>query len=1209
MSKDRRRLLPYEHDLIDALGVSKEEYFNFLDVAKQYEDEKIGTVYDIRNWPAVAIVLMVVGMIFQVVAALLPEEPQPTAQESGGGQPTNRSDVFAPRASFNSLQQVARYGDPVNLIYANKTVNPNGGVRVATALLWSAMRSYGSSQLVQLQAMIGAGSIGEIDQKLIAFGQTPLRDLVAQNYWVYFNDYHTGKLRNADLLPDPYGLEKETDPTKSGGTSDNPYRISYGDDGKSRKDGFSQSFSLSASKSVGFYSPVAINVDIDIRNSRGDRIQANNGVKLSTNGGKGWSKPLASFKINDEAKITIAKVNESNDEQKEASEYRRAIINVFDNASRFKLGSAIFSVIGLSRGDVEEAEAVVTLRCVEEGKAPSADYDAVEPSEVEGIIFAPTSIEDPDKDIAVLNDVKRIQDDDRTDRTLRQILNSNIQRTESYTAWRSEERIGKGGLYYLQVPYTAYRNVFIRNLTSSEKANLKKYLANQAQYNALQAVGGENYFYIKALVRIESAKYETISPSNIVDIALRSKVFRRINGRQQEYGSERRTGYPVSDNGIKMRSSMFLFKYKKADETQYNYAPGIFVIRRAADQDNYNFLRFDSGATGEANAQHWSFELEPICDFVAEQRKHAATIGAGNYYYIENSGSQQKITLSSSGGGASSFGMKLYFVGTIKKSTDGLPPNSAGPGSSREWDAFSVNADTQYQMSFDNGPEISITAVTEQIVIDTISSSFPNLYEDISLMGLNLYSGKSVSDLRSLSIFVNKGRPVRMLRTKSTASSTWGSAGFEYLPSASETSVTNAVKNTNYIITSVGNTDWKAIGLPKNLTAAVGMDFVATGAGTGTGKVVAAGYANTAPDIFLDTVLDPNDGIGKYASVHCLNIEQLARSKKFCEENQLFMDCVIAEQQAWRSFWSNVAGFSLLELARIGGQDCLIPAIPYNASTGEITQTIKVSALFNTGNIFADSYKEEFMDYGSNTEDIIVTCIYRDLEDTGAFTRNRSVEVRRTYVDENKAIKLDENSTIRQTVDMSAYVSSRDQAILVGKMLCNLRHYLRRAIEFKTFPTEAAIAPGSYVYVELAQNQWNKIYTGVVRSEGVLDAPLVTNENNNGIPDGSYNILIYNPDGGSSGVSKQAIVIQNGLVKKNAKGKNPLDTYSGYLFVMGQEVSSKRVFRVTEVEMDEEGEVTIRGVEHPCDADGKSLIAKGLTAKSTGVFTIDGKDS
>lgn len=40
---------------------------------------------------------------------------------------------------------------------------------------------------------------------------------------------------------------------------------------------------------------------------------------------------------------------------------------------------------------------------------------------------------------------------------------------------------------------------------------------------------------------------------------------------------------------------------------------------------------------------------------------------------------------------------------------------------------------------------------------------------------------------------------------------------------------------TVYQITTVGNTDWAAIGLPAGLTAAVGMLFKATGAGSGTG--------------------------------------------------------------------------------------------------------------------------------------------------------------------------------------------------------------------------------------------------------------------------------------------------------------------------------------------------------------------------------------
>jgi hypothetical protein len=60
------------------------------------------------------------------------------------------------------------------------------------------------------------------------------------------------------------------------------------------------------------------------------------------------------------------------------------------------------------------------------------------------------------------------------------------------------------------------------------------------------------------------------------------------------------------------------------------------------------------------------------------------------------------------------------------------------------------------------------------------------------------------------------------------------------------------------------------------------------------------------------------------------------------------------------------------------------------------------------------------------------------------------------------------------------------------------------------------------------------------------------------------------------------------------------------LFVLGQAVRSKRVFRVTEVTMEEEGETTIRAVEHPCDTNGNSFIAQGLDTYVAGLFTIDG---
>jgi len=455
--------------------------------------------------------------------------------------------------------------------------------------------------------------------------------------------------------------------------------------------------------------------------------------------------------------------------------------------------------------------------------------------------------------------------------------------------------------------------------------------------------------------------------------------------------------------------------------------------------------------------------------------------------------------------------------------------------------------------------------------------------------------------LRSFTVFVEKGRRSRLLRTSGEVDGIkWGSPLFEYLPGYKNgNSQRNPkigsdalIKGTSYYITDIGNTNWQAAGLPANTTAAVGEVFIAKGPVSGTGKVRAGGFPNTAPDIFVDTLLDANDGIGKYAGdLFSIDLEQLARSKKFCERNQLFMDGVIAEPTSWRQFWSETAGFSLLELTKQDGKESLVPAVPYNKRTGSIERSLQISALFNPGNILEDSYKEEFIDYGAGAEDVIVTVVYRDNESEGAFPRNNSVDVMLRDAQEENAF--------RETIDTSTFVTNRNQAILLGKYLCQVRRHSRRSIEFKTFPTDSFVAPGSYIYVEFAQNQWNRIQTGIIGEGGKLNLPFGET-----IKDGSYQMLIYNP-----------VMIENKTVYKEAEpivngASAALRKFKDHVFVLGKAIKNKRVFRITEVSMDEEGEVTIKGVEHGTDADGLSLISRGLDVKNDfvpGLFLIDGR--
>ena len=1143
-----RKLLPYEYQLIEQLGISKEEYLEFIAVQAVYNDPKAGTVFDIRCEP-VSIVLGVVGLIFSVASTLLRPKPKistpqgvsvgtpvgaPT--EGIGGQAQTREQRFSPRFGFNGQQDLAKYGDPVNLIYCNTDINPKGAVRAATSLVWSAVRSYGSSQFVQLLLVLGAGRIANINADKSAFGQVALEDLVAQNKFFYHNNQSTGLLTWND---EDYGRASE-DPTFYGTGINNPYRLQPSAE-NTRVDGFSQAYSPGTQNAFGIYGVVPINTLVYQRNENGDKISQAVGIASNYS----WARGEA-LAQNTEITITITNTKEDrlgnedfmgqNDLFQQAQETRRTLATAFDASGIFKLGSAVFKVISISAGSPDERDMHINIRCIEAGFAPYSGYNDVTPPAAAG-----GNSNQVRTDPAYANAVKILDalaaEDDRIARRTTSELDgggftyeyldysfANIvegthppQNTEpgayqwEYTSEviNNAYRITGSGVYKAAyaisydeqsgTDYSYFAGYYIkqRDITQDERNAYFIYKNGESTIT-----GPESLFFTKALARAESASYRTIQQCNIVDFAIKSRVFKRISGRQERYGKNNHPGYPISDNGVKNRVAMFLFKYRKAGQTSFAIAPVIIAVSRAADIDNFNYIKF---ASTLATADYWEFKLESIAETFAEIKKHSElrdpANGSTNFLYLETSPNAVTITLPGVG--------TLQAAGRLLNSGQGFPPLNESPRSISEWDLFNLDADSQCQFSFEAGPEFALTCVTEQ---QTQSfSAFPNLYKNLSMVGLNLYSGRNLQDLRSFTAFVTHGR----------------------------------------VSTRLDQPD-------------------------------AVGCAAHAPDIFYDTVVDAEDGIGKYAKIEGVDVAQLTKTKRFCRKNKLFMDGIIADTTNWRQFWVDAAPFSLLEFARIGGRETLIPAVPYDENTGEMNRKVNVSALFNQGNILEDSYKEEHLDYGSSVQDLIATVVYRGADINGTFSANRAVEV--------KLKDTQEVDAVRETFYVSQFVSTREQAVLYGKFLCNIRRHIKVAIEFKTFPTMDPISPGAFIYVDIGQNSWDNIRTGIVGPGGVLNIPL-----DNSLPNASYEFLLY--QSGIGVVSRTATTSGN-----TAAALADLD---GYLFVLGQKTTTRRVFRVTEVEMDEEGEITVRGTNYPCTSGGLSEIANFDDAEFSVLGALD----
>jgi hypothetical protein len=1200
-----RRLLPYEHQLIAELGISEQEYLNFVQAQFDHTKLPADKLKTPQNDPAtVALVLTIVGVLFQVGAALLAPKPELPSQQN---QRRRRDQTFSPRFGFNSSQELAKYGDPVNLVYCNTDQNTTGGVRVNTSMVWSAVKSFGSSQFMQMAAVIGASNIDPagIDVARTAFGQATLRQMAAQKYWLYLRQ--NGILRFSDLR-----FGSGTDPTAGAeAASSFVYKASLA--GATRTEGFSQAFSPSTATRCGVTAPIPINVLYLDRDERGSsNLRADLGIELNGRGGY-WpdnkldnSRPAIPVGTVFTLRFKPLSSSGASDVRQAASELRRTLLSSIDAASTYKLGSAKLRVKGqITDLELDNDATNIDFECIESGVCPNEDYgtltykanekeasdeiarlnteiqvlrellsqtpplltpsaqaridqinsrvaeinaliDSIEElrdrkwttEEIEAITSDDGSIYDP----VVIHFANKVEDARERRRLFQVYIDDELDKPAAQRnraairSWKEEIRAVNRRLKNITAKldeairqYGFADNGKGRSLREDRKAKLRRIQKLNEEIGAIYGDSGNvdaaatearangwraqiaalevekayyqsvidnpelqnDFFDTKCMVKIEEASYETITPCRIVDFALKARVFKRVQGRAKTYGEVETKTYKDSDNGYKLRSMFFWVLYRRTGGAWVR-VPRIFVIRRGADQDNYTFLKFIAGD----NIGNWQFKFEPIAETAAEMRYYGLT----DFAYVENAGTVQNITGPAGG--------TFTFTGKLRTRDGYLAPINRNPSEIDEWSLFSMRSDTQLNFSFDNGPELEIKAVTEQST--EAFSNYPQLYSNLTMLGFNVYSGQGVQDLRSMSVFVNKGRLVRRLNDDGSYSST-----------------------------------------PDTATS-------------------------LAPEIFLDTILDTVDGIGQFAKIEGIDLPALALAKRFCQRNNLFFDGVIAEPTAWRQFWAEVGPYSLLELGRIGGKETLIPAVPCDNS-GNITRTVPIRAMFTAGNILEDSYKEEFIDYGSSVQDLIATVIYRNTERDGVFPRNASVDV--------NLVGVTEATAIRQTFDLSQYVTNRSQAIMYAKLLCQQRRNIRRNIEFKTFPTDSPLSPGAYIYVDAGLQEWQGIYSGQIESGGALNIPLA-----DAIPNGSYSVLLYR-DG-------QSVITTTASISSNVASS--LAGYEGWLFVLGTPAKAKRTFRVVEVQMDEEGEVSVRAVEHPCDNSGQSLIADF----SDGLFTI-----
>jgi len=226
-SYSRRSLLPVEQQIIDALGLTIEEYWEFCRLsdckAKERGEEYalIPAVEASADPVTAALINIAIGLIFTAASVLL--APKPPSLEDPLS-PIKTADTrgqtkFAELFGFDSLQDLATLGSIIPLVFAKRekllgSSETAGGIRVKGLLLWSQLLSLGSHQELKMLTTLGLSELAAIpDPQGLAIGDQLLRNYQEARYRAYFlnNAADGGRVSNVNTMAGELPAETDSD--------------------------------------------------------------------------------------------------------------------------------------------------------------------------------------------------------------------------------------------------------------------------------------------------------------------------------------------------------------------------------------------------------------------------------------------------------------------------------------------------------------------------------------------------------------------------------------------------------------------------------------------------------------------------------------------------------------------------------------------------------------------------------------------------------------------------------------------------------------------------------------------------------------------------------------------------------------------------------------------------------------------------------------
>ena len=855
----RKALLPWEQQFCETLGISTEEYFDFYELVAQQRKEEEGRelIPDIRN--ETTTVLLVASLVISAgTAAYALLQPKPRAPEQKKpGESFQGSDVrgrtkFAPLAEFQSVQDLAALGGLVPLIFCRRE-GSHGGVRAESQMLWSKMLHRPTYQELRALLLFSAGELADEPAfEGFAFGDSKITAYPEPKLALWFTK---GLSAGNGNKPFAVGSNQYSDGTKYVGKKGvKPFYTNVPQDNAGEKMIFCGVVTPSQSATFGQYAPM--------RN------------------GQGWKYAFKWPGKGDGDKDLKEQIYGTR--RKHVTGYHAGKTTLRRRGQGGGNGELTYRIFD------DESDAIYIFE--KKDNSPNRNtrshftgkYGKLEPEEkyekdekvtekVGGLTEGVNAIEQAQIDADTTLDVGELY-----------LLGATVYRCTS----RKNEKGEQG------TPFVPNESGNVQyDLDRIAEYRLDWVSSNYYLTNSSTDVYNEKHI---PLQKVALGSISTTRPVNMVEIGIKSTVYRQVNGYPNiseftdqdlpdEYAKNQASFSLGSITSYYERVSLFRMEIRVGDSSKWINWGGeeVFAVRGNNPQPQYNTIqvKFSSKTFAE-------FRFVPVC---------------GNTFIANGWWKTKNVYWLSSTFGYKNLGVRGGIQVRIKGKRDTLedffnsldskvwdtgednPDNNTNPNSLLQ-DFWYYAADTT---SHANEPEHQLCYCNEYV--ENASSWYSNpskQYENLAYAGLIVQSAKEISSFSSFSAYFTEGIEVERLTESGSKRAT-----------------------------------------------------------------------NNFPEIAYNLLTNRRYGVGEFIGNNSVDKDRFKVAAKFCRKNGLWWDGVISQTGNVRDFLFNQSAFQLLDFTIIGGQFSLYPTVPFNkdysidfdAKAG--SENFKIAALLTDGNI------------------------------------------------------------------------------------------------------------------------------------------------------------------------------------------------------------------------------------------------------------------